>query len=146
MAGNERMGWRARAFTALLVLAIVGCGIGEADAWPLTGTHLFSGRRTSTRSVVRLLEVRDDGTATPLDLSRVPNRLGLPRHLMASLATAPPAERRRTLEAWASAADPDPQGRPVVALRGVRVLVRVPTHAGEPEVDLSSTMLVEVAR
>jgi hypothetical protein len=68
--GTERPQPWARPFVAILLAAIVTCGLLGIEAWPLSGFRLFSAPRSSLSTGWRLVAITTDGEQVSVNVSR----------------------------------------------------------------------------
>lgn len=109
--GADRPGALRRGLVYVFLLAVIGCGLFEIEAWPLSGFRLFSQVRTGTEVRWELVTVDATGAEAPADLSGMGRGFRQSWHLLPHLADAPADEQAKACAGWFAAA-PD-----AVALR-----------------------------
>jgi hypothetical protein len=120
---------RVKAFIGLVLVLLVGPGLADVEAWPMTAWRLFSLSRGERQTEWVIESVTADGTARPVSLEELPLRYRHAAWPMAELPDAAPQEREDVCQALLSATrDVVPE---LVELRIVRDRQRMVEHDGE---------------
>ncbi|MBA2478667.1 MAG: hypothetical protein H0V38_08675 [Sporichthyaceae bacterium] len=131
----------ARTVTYGLCGGLLLLGIAQVEVWPLSAFRLFSGVRGPEATSWQVVVVDSDGSERLLDLAGMPDRVGLPHHLLPRLVDASPAVREDVLETYVEAAG---AGTSAVRVRVYRVVSRTSTEPDVANIQLSRHVAYEV--